>query len=300
MRARSNGTGERSCSTSARCSASAAASRSPCAASRRPRQRADTARLQGIRDRAARSSKRMTSRSARSSVADGDGCLDRVPIDAPDRRLAEVHQVELGQRLREVTVGGFQLAGGQLGQSVAAAPDHRDDRFARPLPGGGAHGVEATGVRVQICAPRVDPLGFHTELLERVAHLSGELSRMAPPARPRLDHDAIEQDVGQRRIVPLVARRLLGLGEPRPRAVQVVDVPQPLPELEDEPRVDRRGRGLALEAAAPAGPPLRRSPCPGRGPPVSSPRAPGRRDPPRRRGAPRAARAQHAPRLPLS
>ena len=108
-------------------------------------------------------------------------------------------------------------------------------------------------MRVDVCAPRIDPLGLDPELLERIAHLSGELRRLAPPARPGLDDDAVEQDVGERRLVALVARRLLGCGEPRPRAVEVVDVAQPLAELEDDPRVDRRRRRLALEAAGPLG-----------------------------------------------
>ena len=198
--------GERSCSTSARSSASAAASRSPCAASRSPRQRADTARLQGMRDRAARSSKRATSRSARSRSPTATAASIASPSTrqiAGSRKSTRSSSASASERWRSA---GSSVAGGQLGQAVAAAPDHRDDRFARPLPGGGAHGVEATGVRVDICAPRVDPLGLHAELLERVAHLSGEIGRLAPAPRPRLDHDAVEQDVGQRRIVALVAR----------------------------------------------------------------------------------------------
>ena len=105
-------------------------------------------------------------------------------------------------------------------------------------------------MRVDVRAPRVDPAGLHAELLERLADLSGELRRLVPAARPGLDHDAVEEDVRQRRLVPLFARGLLRLGKSRPRAVEVVDVTKPLPELEDHPRVDRGRRCIASSLRA--------------------------------------------------
>ena len=62
---------------------------------------------------------------------------------------------------------------------------------------------------------------------------------VVPVAGPRLDDDLVQEDVAERRVVALVARLLLGFVESRARAVEVVDVAEPLAQLEHDPAVDR-------------------------------------------------------------
>src|SRR5581483_8338432 len=61
----------------------------------------------------------------------------------------------------------------------------------------------------------------------------------------------VEQDVGERRLVSLFPRLLLGTLEMRTGAVEVVDVAEPLAELENDARVDRRRRAALLERQRP-------------------------------------------------
>src|SRR5262249_25709017 len=150
--------------------------------------------------------------------------------DAPDRGLPEVDALEARQRVGEVAVGGLRVTGRELGQADAAAPDRPDHRLvgagARGLPGG----IEPPGVRVQGGPPRSEAPRLDALLLERVAQAPGERRRLGPVARPGLHDQTVEQDVGERRLVALVARLPLGLDEPSPGAVEVVYVPKPLPQ----------------------------------------------------------------------
>ena len=254
MRASSNGIGQRSCSASARSRDPAAPSRSPPAARRRPRQRAETARLQGIRERSAWSSKRTVRDVGPVQRTDHDRRLDRVAVHAPDRRLPEVDAVEFGKRLGEVPVGLFPLTGRQRGEPDAPVPDHGHDRLVgsceleRRL-----DGLEPAGVRVDVDPPRAHSLGLHALLCERVGHAGREGLGLVPPSRPRLDDHAVEQDVRERGLVALVPRCLLGLHEMGSRTVEVVDIPEPLTELEDDPLVGGGRGSIALELECPPG-----------------------------------------------
>ena len=89
---------------------------------------------------------------------------------------------------------------------------------------------------------RTDPV-----LAEGVEHAFSELRRPGQVAGPGCDDHPVEQDVGERRLVALLARLLLGPLEMRTRAVEIVDVAEPLPELEDDARVDRRRWAALLE-----------------------------------------------------
>ena len=113
-----------------------------------------------------------------------------------------------------------------------------DHRLPRPRAGGGARLVETPGVCVEVRAPRADPLRLDTLLLERVAHAVRQRGSCFPVAGPRLDDELVQQDVPERRFIALVAGLLLGIGETRSSAVEVVDVAQPLPKLEDDAVVD--------------------------------------------------------------
>ena len=202
-----------------------------------------------MRERSARCSKRSTSRTGAVEVPHRDRRLDRVAVDPPDRGLPEIDAVELQHRLRKVSVGGLRVAGAQLGKAEAAAPDHRHDRLERPSPRRGSRLLEPTGVRMHVGAPRIDPPVLDAELLECLAHLPGEFLRLAQASRPGLDHDAVEEDVRERGLVPLRGRLPLGFSQTRTRAVEVVDVAAPLAELEHEPRVDRGRRRDLVEPA---------------------------------------------------
>ena len=87
-------------------------------------------------------------------------------------------------------------------------------------------------------------------LAEGVEHAFRQLRRPGQVAGPGRDDHAIEQDVGERRLVALLVRLLLRLLEARTRAVEIVDVAKPLAELEDDARVDCRRGPLSSSASA--------------------------------------------------
>ena len=152
----------------------------------------------------------------------------------------------------------------------SASPRHRSriaaiTGSAGRRAGGGTRLVQPPGVRVEVCPPRADPLRLDALLVERIAHAVRQRCGVVPVAGPRLDDDLVEQDVPERRLVALVARLLLGLAEPRARAVEVVDVAEPLPELEDDAAVDRRRQRRRRSLAAPRRAPLPPRRSPGRG-----------------------------------
>ena len=186
-------------------------------------------------------------------VADRQRRFDRVAVDPPDRRLAEGDAFEHLERLRQVPVGG--------------RPSRRPR--ARPVPGNGSRAPSPSGppgsafaaasrtdstrpayastyARQMSPASATDPL-----LAEGVEHAFRELRRPGQVAGPGRDDHAIEQDVGERRLVALLVRLLLRLLEVRTRAVEVVDVAKPLAELEDDARVDCRRWVALLERERP-------------------------------------------------
>ena len=149
-------------------------------------------------------------------------------------------------------VGGNCLAGRELGQSHATAPERRHHRLPRIcLPCGLADGLDPPGIRVHVGAPDVSGLRTDPVLAEGVEHAFRQVRRPGQVAGPGLDDHAIEQDVGERRLVTLLSRLPLCVLEARTRAVEIVDVAKPLAELEDDARVDcRPHRCLLVEAVA--------------------------------------------------
>ena len=96
--------------------------------------------------------------------------------------------------------------------------------------------------------PRADPFRLDALLLERLAHAFGHCGGFVPVAGPRLDDEPVQQDVPERCFVALVAGLLLGFAEVRSRTVEVVDVAQPLSQLEHDAAVDGdRQRGRRVE-----------------------------------------------------
>ena len=87
-----------------------------------------------------------------------------------------------------------------------------------------AHHSETAAVRVDERPPGIDPFPADPELLEGIAHLLRQPRGVVPLAGPGLGDDPVQEDVGERRLVALVARRLLGGGQACPRAVEIVDV----------------------------------------------------------------------------
>ena len=151
-------------------------------------------------------------------------------------------------------VGVVILAGGERGEADAPVPDHGDDRLLGPrLLEGGPNCFDAAGVGVDVGAPRARALGLHSLLGERVGHPLGQLLGLTPLASPGLDDHPVEQDVRQRRVVALVARSLLCLLEVGSRASEVVDVTEPLAQLEDDPLVRSSGGSLPFEGERPLG-----------------------------------------------
>ena len=104
---------------------------------------------------------------------------------------------------------------------------------------------------VDVRAP--DAAGAHVDPGERepLVRVVGELRSELPVAGPALEQRPVEEDVEERRLVALVHGGVLGKFEVAARAVEVVDIAQPLPELEDDARVDggRRRERLELERA---------------------------------------------------
>ena len=165
VRARSNGIGQRSCAATARSSGLPGGVELPAGREQqRPAPRGDG---QAPRDARACGGLLEASRRAprHGRAARLRRRLDRVAVQAPDRGLAEVHPLDLGQRLGEVPVGGRAVAGGQLGEAEAALPEHLDDRLLRPAaPERVAHGLERPAMRVDVrlpdaaCRPAATPI----------------------------------------------------------------------------------------------------------------------------------------------
>ena len=88
-------------------------------------------------------------------------------------------------------------------------------------------------------------------LAESIDHAFRQLRRPGQVAGPGRDDHAIEQDVGERRLVALLARLLLRLLEAGSGAVEIVDVAKPLAELENDARVDCRRWAALLERKRP-------------------------------------------------
>jgi len=181
-------------------------------------------------------------------IAAGDRRLDRIALDTPDRRLAEVDAVELRERRCQLPVGGLHIACGELGEPEGALEERRQDRLLRQaVLGRGSDGVEPPGMAVEIRPPDLRGSRGNTLLRERVVHPVCQLLRLGQVSRPRLDDHPVQQDVGERGAVARVLRLPFGVGESPPRPVEVVHVAQPLAELEHHAPIDGRGRRALLE-----------------------------------------------------
>ena len=247
VRASSKGMGHASCSARARSSAPAAPSRSPSAASRSPWQRAATARFHGIPDRAA-AVERCEHRARAVEVAGSDRSLDRVALDAPDRRLAEADPLPRRDRRSEMR-GGRRRSRRRRARRDRECGPRASARSARPScrPRARRRRVQDGRRRTHArCCWRHVDAGEREPLVRAVGELRGEF----PVTGPALEQHPVEEDVGERRLVALVQRGVLRQVELPARAVEVVDIPQPLAELEDDARVHLRRRRAASSSSA--------------------------------------------------
>ena len=211
VRARSNGIGQRSCSASARSSASAAASSSPSRrehqtpAAGRDRETPRDARAGRALLEAARAALALARASPTASAASIASPSTRQI--AGSRKATRSNTSSASVRCRSAEP---RLAGGELGQSEAAAPDRRDHRLPRSALAAASRtdstrpAYASTYARQRCSGLRLDPV-----LPEGVDHAFGQLRRLGQVAGPGLDDHAIEQDVGERRLVALLARLLL-------------------------------------------------------------------------------------------
>ena len=145
--------------------------------------------------------------------------------------------------------GGPRVAGRELGETERALPQHAPDRFpyAARLHRRRTHRVDAAVVRVDVCAPYVARVRTDARQLEELVRPVAKRGGTAPVTRPALEQRAVEQNVGERRLVALVERRTLRKLEIAASAGEVVDVAEPLAELERDPRVDGRRRRRCVE-----------------------------------------------------
>ena len=114
---------------------------------------------------------------------------------------------------------------------------------------GGTHRVDAAVVRVDVRAPDVARARTDARQPEELVCSVAQGGANAPVPGPALEQRAVEQDVGERRLVALVERRTLRKLEIAASAGEVVDVAEPLAELERDARVNggRRRRCFELE-----------------------------------------------------
>ena len=184
-------------------------------------------------------------------VADGERSLDRVALDAPDCGLAETDLFDQRQCTGKVRVGVGMLLGGELDHPERTKVEHVDDRFASiGCAGGCAYCFQPAEVCVEICLP-VDGDVRATELIADRGQPLGDLFGARPVAVPELENQPVEQDVDEGGLVAFLVGCVFSLGKLQPCAVELVDVAQPLAELERHPVVDCRRLRRCLELERP-------------------------------------------------
>ena len=242
MRARSNGTGQRSCAASARVERGRRAFR--VAARRRENPAATSRSGQAPRNLRALGLSLEPRRQpvGPRDVADSDCGFDSICFDSPNGRLSESDLLEPSPGALEVAIGRFSFPGGELDGAERAQVEHVDDRLL-PLRLGGklAHTLELAEVRVEVRLPDLGRGGdaeLHGGLTQRGHHLLGH----SHLAGPQLDQQLIQQDVQAGSLVAFVDRGPVRLAEVLAGGSELVHVPEPLSESVDHPVVDRRGR----------------------------------------------------------
>ena len=246
--------------------------------------------LQGILDRAACCSNRPDELLGPVELADGERSLDRVALDAPDRRLAETDLFDQRQRTRRGARRRRRAARRRARPSRASEGRacRRSVRFDRLRRAACAHCFQPPEVGVEIRLP-VDGDVRTTELIADRGQSLGDLFGARPVAVPELENQPVEQDVDEGGLVAFLLGCVFGLGKLQPCAVELVDVAQPLAELERDPVVDRRRLRRVPRARARAAQPAGRSRYP-----RTDPRARGLRA--RTSGFPRPRPSARAPR----
>ena len=182
-------------------------------------------------------------RSGALDVCRPQSAFNSVAVEPPYCRLSKPRLCECLDRRGKVGRGGPRVAGRELGETDCALPQHAPDRLADAagLERGGAYRIDAAVVRVDVRAPNVARVHTDARQLKELVHPVAKRGGTAPVTRPALEQGAVEQNVGERRLVALVERRTLRKLEVAASAGEVVDVAEPLAELERDARVDRHG-----------------------------------------------------------